>query len=46
MSNKHTLEELNNYSREELITTVLMMQRQLNTLSENVEYKVILKYVQ
>ena len=34
---KHTLEELNNFSREELITMVLMMQGQLDTLNENIE---------
>lgn len=34
---KHTLEELNNCSREELITMVLMMQGQLDTLNENIE---------
>ena len=32
-----TLEELNNCSREELITIVLMMQGQLDTLNENIE---------
>lgn len=37
MANKHTLEELNNCSREELITTVLMMQGQLDALNENIE---------
>ena len=37
MANKHTLEELNNLSREELITIVLMMQGQLDTLNENIE---------
>lgn len=37
MGNKHTLEELNNCSREELITYVLMMQGQLDTLNENIE---------
>lgn len=37
MSQKHTLEELNNCSREELITFVLMMQGQLDALNENVE---------
>lgn len=30
MAQKHTLEELNNCSREELITIVLMMQGQLD----------------
>lgn len=37
MGTKHTLEELNNCSREELITFVLMMQGQLDTLNDNVE---------
>lgn len=37
MSQKHTLEELNNLSREELITIVLTMQGQLDTLNENIE---------
>lgn len=37
MTNKHTLEELNNCSREELITFVLMMQGQLDSLNENIE---------
>lgn len=37
MANKHTLEELNNLSREELITVVLMMQGQLDTLNKNIE---------
>lgn len=37
MADKHTLEELNNCSREELITMVLMMQGQLDTLNENIE---------
>lgn len=37
MANKHTLEELNNLSRKELITTVLMMQGQLDALNENIE---------
>lgn len=37
MATKHTLEELNNLSREELITMVLMMQGQLDTLNENIE---------
>lgn len=32
MAQKHTLEELNNCSREELITIVLMMQGQLDAL--------------
>ena len=34
---KHTLNELNNLSREELITIVLSMQRQLDALNENIE---------
>lgn len=37
MANRHTLEELNNCSREELITIVLMMQGQPDTLNENIE---------
>jgi len=37
MNNKHTLEELNTCSREELITFVLMMQGQLDSLNENIE---------
>lgn len=37
MAQKHTLEELNNCSREELITIVLMMQGQLDTLNDNIE---------
>lgn len=37
MANKHTLDELNNCSREELITIVLMMQGQLDALNENIE---------
>ncbi len=37
MGKKHTLEELNNCSREELITFVLMMQGQLDALNENIE---------
>ena len=37
MANKHTLEELNNCSREELITLVLMMQGQLDALNSNIE---------
>lgn len=37
MNNKHTLEELNNCSREELITFVLMMQGQLDALNANIE---------
>lgn len=34
MAQKHTLEELNNCSREELITIVLMMQGQLDAFME------------
>ena len=37
MNNKHTLEELNQCSREELITFILMMQGQLDSLNENIE---------
>ena len=37
MTNKHTLEELNKCSREELINFVLMMQGQLDSLNENIE---------
>ena len=37
MSQKHTLGELNNLSREELITIVLTMQGQLDTLNDNIE---------
>lgn len=37
MATKHTFEELNNCSREELITMVLMMQGQLDALNENIE---------
>lgn len=37
MAAKHTLEELNRMSREDLITMVLMMQGQLDTLNENIE---------
>ena len=37
MAKKHTLEELNNLSREELITTILLMQGQLDALNENIE---------
>ena len=37
MAAKHTLEELNNCSREELITMILMMQGQLDALNENIE---------
>jgi len=37
MAKKPSLEELNNYSREELITMILMMQGQLDTLNDNIE---------
>jgi len=37
MSSKHTLDELNNLSREELITIILGMQGQLDALNENIE---------
>ena len=37
MGQKHTLDELNNCSREELITIILTMQGQLDTLNENIE---------
>lgn len=37
MAAKHTLEELNNCSREELITMILMMQGQLDALNGNIE---------
>ena len=37
MAGKHTLGELNNLSREELITIILGMQGQLDALNENVE---------
>lgn len=37
MGQKHTLTELNNCSREELITIILTMQGQLDTLNENME---------
>ena len=37
MNQKHTLDELNNLSREELITTVLSMQGQLDTLNGNID---------
>ena len=36
MGSKHTLGELNNLSREELITIILGMQRQLDALNENI----------
>ena len=37
MGSKHTLDELNNLSREELITIILGMQGQLDALNENIE---------
>ena len=37
MNKKHTLEELNTMSREELVTIILTMQGQLDTLNENIE---------
>lgn len=37
MDNRHTREELNSCSREELFTFVLVMQGQLDALNENVE---------
>lgn len=37
MADKHTLGELNNLSREELITIILGMQGQLDALNENIE---------
>ena len=37
MSQKHTLNELNTLSRDELITIILTMQGQLDALNENVE---------
>ena len=37
MAKKHTLEELSNCSKEELITLILMMQGQLEALNENIE---------
>ena len=37
MAGKHTLGELNNLSREELITIILGMQDQLDALNENIE---------
>lgn len=37
MADRHTLEKLNNCSREELITIVLMMQGRPDTLNENIE---------
>ena len=37
MNKKHTLNELNSMSREDLITIVLTMQGQLDTLNDNIE---------
>lgn len=37
MSKKHTLNELNNMNREDLIMIVLTVQRQLDTLNDNIE---------
>lgn len=37
MSKKHNLEELNSMSHEELVTIILTMQGQLDTLNENIE---------
>ena len=37
MAQKYTPKELNSFSREELVTIVLMMQGQLDTLNENIE---------
>lgn len=37
MGQKHSLDELNSMSREDLITIVLTMQRQLDALNENIE---------
>lgn len=37
MAKKHTLEELSNCSKEELVMLVLMMQGQLEALNENIE---------
>lgn len=37
MGSKHTLGELNNLSREELLTIILGMQGQLDALNENIE---------
>ena len=38
MADRHTLEELNNCSREELITIVLMMQGQLDTIDGQLSF--------
>ena len=49
MADRHTLEELNNCSREELITIVLMMQGQLDTcdsfVTEKVTHKSALSFI-
>ncbi len=37
MFKKHTLNELNNMSREDLLTIILTMQGQLDTLNDNIE---------
>lgn len=37
MSGKHTLDELNQLGREELVTIILTMQGQLDALNENIE---------
>ena len=37
MGKKHTHDELNKYSREELVTMVLAMQNQVDALNENIE---------
>lgn len=37
MAKKHTLDELSNCSKEELIMLVLVMQGQLEALNENIE---------
>ena len=37
MAKKHTLEELSQCNKEELITMILMMQGQLEALNENIE---------
>ena len=45
MGSKHTLGELNNLSREELITIILGMQGQLDALNENIEMCIRDRYV-
>ena len=37
MAAKHTREELNNCSKQELVTMILLMQEQLEALNRNVE---------